>query len=151
MQPVPIVINTLVIYLFLIVAVRMFGRRQLGQLTPIDVLVVILLGSCVETAMIHGDSSLKAGLLSAAVLLAANRLLGVAFARFKWFRHLIVAGPVLIVHNGKLVQTNMDKLGLTKEDVMEGLRAREQTKVEDIKFGVMEPDGTINVVSKDSA
>lgn len=149
MQFVPIAVNTLVIYLFLIVAVRIFGRRQLGQLTPIDVLVIILLGSCVETAMIHGDSSLKAGLLSATVLLITNRALAFLFSKSKRLRHIFVSGPTLIVHNGKLVQTNMDKLGLTERDVMEGIRAREQTDLKNIKFGVMEPDGTINVVCYD--
>ena len=149
MQFGPIIANTLIIYLFLIVAIRLFGRRQLGQLTPIDVLVVILLGSCVETAMIHGDSSLKAGLVSATVLLLANRLLTFWFNKSKRLRHIFVSGPVLIVHNGELVQANMDKMGLTEKDVMEGIRAREETDIKNIKFGVMEPDGTINVVCCD--
>src|SRR5215469_14180286 len=61
------------IYLFLVVLLRLFGRRQLGQLTIIDLLVVLLLGSAVETAMIHGDVSLWAGLVSATTLLGVNR------------------------------------------------------------------------------
>lgn len=142
----PVVVNTLVIYLFLVVMLRVFGRRQLGQLTSIDLLVVILLGSCVETAMIHGDNSLRAGLISAASLLVVNRGLAILFAKSRRFRHLVVAGPVLIVHNGHLVKPNLERLGLTEDDVMEGLRERERTRIDDIRFGVMEADGTINVV-----
>lgn len=140
--------NTLAIYLFLVAMVRLFGRRQLGQLTPIDLVVIILLGSCVETAMIHGDTSLAAGLVSATTLLAANRLMALLFSRSKRFRHLMLAGPVLIVHNGKLVMNNLAKLGLTEEDVLEGLRMRETSDISQVRFGVMEADGTINVVER---
>src|SRR5229473_6522292 len=71
--------STAAIYLFLLVLLRLFGRRQLGQLTVIDLVVVLLLGSAVETAMIHGDVSLPAGLASAATLLVLNRILTVVF------------------------------------------------------------------------
>ena len=148
MRYLDVAVNTLIIYIFLIVMVRLFGRRQLGQLTPIDLLVVILLGSCVETAMIHGETGLRAGLLSALVLLLANRLVGLGMAKSRRFRHLAVGGPVLIVHNGKLVLPNLHKLGLTERDVMEGLRAREEMSLENVRFGVMESDGTINVVKR---
>jgi len=139
--------NTLIVYVYLIVLMRLFGRRQLGQLTPIDLLVVILLGSCVETAMIHGDTGLRAGLLSAAVLLASNWLLSTLLARSRHFRRLLVSGPVLVVHNGRLLEMNMRKLGLTKEDVLEGLRGREVETIEQTRFATVEPDGTINAIA----
>ena len=140
--------SSVAIYVFLILMVRMFGRRQLGQLTPIDLLVIILLGSCVETALIRGDTGLRAGLVSAATLLLVNRGIGALFAKSRRFRHWAVSGPVLVVHNGKFVKHNMDKLGLTDRDVLEALRAREHGSVEDVRFGVVEADGTINVVAK---
>src|SRR5437764_4438202 len=93
--------STAAIYLFLIVLLRLFGRRQLGQLTVIDLVVVLLLGSAVETAMIHGDVSLPAGLASAATLLVLNRILTVTFLHSERLRHLVDGGPVLLVHGGK--------------------------------------------------
>lgn len=148
MRFVDVAANTLILYLYLIFLMRFFGRRQLGQLTPIDLLVVILLGSCVETAMIHGDTSLLAGLVSALTLLIANRLLTLAFSKSKRVRHWMIAGPTLVVHNGQMVEANLRRLGLTPEDVMEGLREREQDDISNVRFGVMESDGTINVVTK---
>lgn len=145
-QYLPVLGNTVAIYFFLVVMVRFFGRRQLGQLTPIDFVVVILLGSCVETSMIHGDTGLRAGLLSATALLIVNRLFGLLFAKSRRLRHLMVAGPVLVVHNGRFVAANLHKLGLTEADVLEALRAREQSDLSKIRFGVMEADGEINVV-----
>src|SRR5437879_11435733 len=73
--------STATIYLFLLVLLRLFGRRQLGQLTVIDLVVVLLLGSAVETAMIHGDVSLPAVVASAGTLILLNRLLTAVFPR----------------------------------------------------------------------
>src|ERR1700720_712131 len=92
---------TTVIYLFLILGLRLIGRRQLGQLTVLDLVVVLILGSAVETAMIHGDLSLPAGLVSAGTLMVLNRLVTEIFRRNKRLRHAVGGGPVLLVHDGK--------------------------------------------------
>jgi uncharacterized membrane protein YcaP (DUF421 family) len=81
--------STAVIYLFLIVILRLFGRRQLGQLSVIDLIVVLILGSAVETAMIHGNLTLPAAFTSAATLLAVNKLLTLLFLRSERLRHRI--------------------------------------------------------------
>src|SRR5207244_13197663 len=85
--------STAAIYLFLLVLLRLFGRRQLGQLTVIDLAVVLLLGSAVETAMIHGDVSLPAGLASAGTLLLMNRLPTALLLRSARFSNLVRRGP----------------------------------------------------------
>src|SRR5579862_9891003 len=93
--------NTAAIYFFLIFAVRLFGRRQLGQLSSLDLLILILLGSAVETAMVRADTSLRAGIVSAFTLLVINRLLTLAMLKSKRFSHLVGSGPILLVHDGK--------------------------------------------------
>src|SRR5260370_11571041 len=93
--------STAAIYLFLLVLLRLFGRRQLGQFTVIDLVVVLLLGSAVETAMIHGDVSLPAGFASAATLMLMNRLLTPVFLRSERFCDLGGGGPAPLVHHGR--------------------------------------------------
>ncbi len=95
-----VALHTFIIYIYLIVLVRIFGRRQLEQLTVIDLLVVILLGSTVETAMINGNTAIRAGLLSAATLMVANFVISKIFGRFKKLRLLAGSGPILLVHDG---------------------------------------------------
>ncbi|HEY3781867.1 MAG TPA: YetF domain-containing protein [Fimbriimonadaceae bacterium] len=141
-----VALHTLIIYLYLIVLVRIFSRRQLGQLTVIDLIVVILLGSAVETAMINGNTAIRAGLISAATLMLANFALSQVFLRIKRFRHLVGSGPVLIVHNGHYVDENLKRIGLTHDDVLEALRSRECAELADVRFAVMEVDGTVNVI-----
>lgn len=141
-----VALHTLIIYCYLILLVRLFSRRQLGQLTVIDLLVIILLGSAVETAMINGNTSLRAGLVSAATLLLTNFLLGRICLKSKRLRHFVGAGPVLVVHDGHFVEENMKRIGLTDDDVMEALRSREVDDISKVRFGVMEVDGTFNVI-----
>lgn len=144
-----IALNTAAIYLFLIVAIRLFGRRQLGQLSSIDLLVVILLGSAVETAMVKSNTSLKAGLVSAITLLVLNRAITLLMLKSRRFSHLVGAGPMLLVHNGHFVEENMKRVGMTKSDVVEAMRGRECSSIKNIKYAVFEPDGEINVVTFD--
>lgn len=138
--------NTVCIYLFLVVAMRILGRRQLEQLTALDLLIVILLGSAVETAMVHGSTLLRAGFVSATTLFIANRLVTLTITRSKRVQRLCGSGPILLVHNGAFVEEHLKRIGLTEEDVLQALRAREHDSLTDVRFAVLEPDGEINVV-----
>jgi uncharacterized membrane protein YcaP (DUF421 family) len=144
-----VVASTAGIYLFLILILRLFGRRQLGQLTVIDLIVVLVLGSAVETAMIHGDLSLPAGLTSAATLLVVNRLLTWVFLRSSRLRNLVGGGPILLVENGSLIHDHLRRAGLTSADVAEALRGRGYEDLSDVKFAVLETDGEVTVVPID--
>ncbi|HVT11287.1 MAG TPA: YetF domain-containing protein [Fimbriimonadaceae bacterium] len=141
-----VAVNSAAIYLFLIFAVRLAGRRQLGQLTPLDLLVLILLGSAVETAMVRANTSLTAGLVSGTTLLLVNRLLTWVMLKSERFRHLVGSGPLLLVHDGKFVDENLKRLGMSKQDVIEAIRERECASIKELRYAVFEPDGEINVV-----
>lgn len=134
------------IYLFLVVMFRVFGRRQLGQLTVVDLLVVLLLGSTVETSMIHGDVSLAAGLVSAGTLLVMNRLLTLILLRSKRFAHLVAGGPVLLVHEGVPVPSHLRRAGMTAQDLLEALRDRGYEGLGGVREAVLETDGSVSVV-----
>ena len=146
----PVIAHSVVIYVFLMVLLHIIGRRQLGQLTVLDLVVVILLGSAVETAMVNGNTSLFAGLVCAGTLLFLNRVFALTFGRARRLRHLANGGAVLLVHNGHIVEEHLRRVGLTKADLLEALREREQSGIENIKFAVMEVDGKINVVPKEA-
>jgi uncharacterized membrane protein YcaP (DUF421 family) len=137
---------TALIYLFLIAAIRLVARRQLGQLTVVDLVVVLVLGSSVETAMIHGDTSLPAGLVSAGTLLALNRILTWAFLRSPRLSHLVNGGPVLLVHDGQVIEGHLRRVGMTSEDVLAALRGRGFDGTTGVGSAVLETDGTVTVV-----
>ena len=114
--------TTAAIYCFLIVGLRLLGRRQLAELNGLDLVVVLLLGSAVETAMIDGDLSLAAGLVSATTLLVTNRLLTLAFMRSPRLCELVNGGPVLLVHDGQVIESHCRRVGLTRPDLDAALR-----------------------------
>jgi uncharacterized membrane protein YcaP (DUF421 family) len=145
---VPVAIHTVCIYLFLIVALRLIGRRLTGQLTVVDLTIIILLGSAVETAMVAGDVSLPAGLVSAGILLILNRLLTLLVLRSKRWRHLLGIGPILLVQDGHFIEDHLRRVGLSEADVLEAIREREKANLDDVRFAVMEPDGEINVITR---
>lgn len=143
--------TTTVIYLFLIVLLRLFGRRELGQLSVVDLIVVLILGSAVETAMIHGNLTLPAGLTSAATLLVVNKVLTLIFLRSRRLRHLVGGGPILLVHNGKMVGEHCRRVGMSAADVDEACRSRGYDDLAKIRFAVLETDGEVTVLPREKA
>jgi len=142
-------VGTSTIYLFLIVLMRLIGRHTVTELTPIDLLVVMLLGSAVETAMVHGSSALSAGLVSTVVLLAINRLLGELSPRLPFLSKIVSGMPLVLISNGAFVEENLKRAGMTQSDVMEALRGRECGDEGTVRLAVLEPDGEVNVVFAD--
>ena len=142
--------HTLFVYFFLIFMVRILGRRQLGQLNVVDLVVIIILGSAVETAMVAGITHLDAGIVCALTLLLANR--GIAFIsqRSPRFRRMLSGNPVLLVRNGEFIEEHLKRTGFSKEDVMQAVRERERDSLSDIRFVVLERDGAITVVPNDA-
>jgi uncharacterized membrane protein YcaP (DUF421 family) len=138
--------STAFIYLFLVTGLRLVGRRQLGQLTVIDLIVVLVLGSAVETAMIHGNTSLLVGLVSAATLLIVNRLLTLVLRRSPRLRHLVNGGPILLVNHGRVVHEHLVRVGLTEADLEEALRSRGYAGTAGVRAAVLETDGTVSVI-----
>ena len=143
-------VHTTIIYTTLMFMLRVLNRRAIGQLNVIDLLIVILLGSSVETAMVNADTHLTAGLVCAGTLLLLNFVLGRLMLRSKRLRHLVTGGPILLIHDGEFVEEHLRRIGLTKSDVMQELREREYSSIEQIRFAVLETDGAINVVPMQS-
>jgi len=140
--------STAAIYVFLIILLRVLGRRQLGQLSVIDLVVILLLGSAVETAMIHGNTSLPVGLASAGTLLFLDRGLALALSRSRRLSVMLNGGPVLLVHDGRIVDRHLARAGMTRADLAEALRSRGFSGPERVRDAVLEMDGTVSVIGQ---
>ncbi len=143
-----VVANTFVLYLFVMLAFRLVGRRQITELTPAELVVVMLLGSAVETSLVAGNKSLAAGLASAATLFVANRGFSAVVRRSMRLREVLLGKPVLLIHNGKLNAKRAAEIGLTEEDVRQAIRKRGFADFGEVRFGVLEVDGDISVVPR---
>ncbi len=140
--------HTVIIYLFLIFMLSIFGRRQTSELGLVELIVIMVLGSAVETGMVNGIRSLPAGIVSAATLFLCNWFFSVLLRRWNWLQRVIVGRPVLLVSDGQFLQRKLRQTGLTEEDVMEGIRERGYESVEYVQLAVLEMDGVISVIPK---
>lgn len=141
-----VVVQSLAIYLFLILALTFLGRRALAQLTLMEYVIIALLGSAVETGLYAGSSSVVAGITSATTLLVANRLMDAIMTRSTWLRRRLIGQPMILVHNGQIVRPNLRRAQLTESNLMAAVRLRGYDNLEAVRFAVLEPNGEIGVV-----
>lgn len=140
--------KTAAIYVFLVLGLRLLGKRELGQMNVYDLVLIIVLANAVQNAMIGDDTSLVGGLVAALTLLALNRLFTLALARSHKLEHLMVGDPLLIVSDGHLIEDRMRREGVTREQVMLALREHGMDRLEQARLCVLECDGTISVIPK---
>ncbi|HLH74819.1 MAG TPA: YetF domain-containing protein [Chloroflexota bacterium] len=141
--------HTLIIYLFLIFCFRFLSRRQVSQFTLIELVVIMILGSAVETSMVAGDTSLLAGLVSAGILFICNRLLTFALERWRRARRFLLGGPVVLIQDGHFLLKQLKASGLTEAEVLAAIRERGYASPAELRYAVLEVDGSVGVVPMD--
>ncbi len=143
--------HTLAIYVWLIVGLRLVGRRQMTQLTPMEVCIVALLGSAVETGLYSGSGSLLVGLASAATLLLANRGVASLMDSFPRLRGLALGEPIVLVRHGRVFPSQLRRAHLTRGDVLQAARSRGLDDLGRIALAVLEVSGEIGIVLEEEA
>lgn len=143
-----IVGKTTVVYLFLVAGLRLLGKRELGQMTIYDLVLMIVLANAVQNAMVGDDTTLAGGLAAALTLLVLNRLLTLAMLHSKRLERAMVGGPVLLVNHGHLLDLRCHREGITRDQIMAALREHGLDDLKDANMCVLEVDGTISVVPK---
>ena len=145
-----VAVHTFVIYVFLILSLSLLGHRETTQLSPVEIVIIMVLGSAVETSMVAGDTSLLAGLTSAAVLLVCNRGFTGLVDHWKWLRRILIGHPIPLVYHGKILPKRMQASGLSEDNLLEGMRQRGYDDIQQVRFAVLETDGSISVVPMES-
>lgn len=139
-----------VIYLFLVAGLRLFGTRELGQMSLYDFVLVVILGNAVQNAMLGNDNTLGGGLIAATVLLVLNRLVNEAVARSRKVERALVGEPVLLLSNGEVLERGMRREGITMQQLLAALREHGLAEPGEAVLAVLEVDGTISVVPKEA-
>ena len=141
-----ITIRTMAVYLVILVGLRLSGKRELGQMTAFDLVLLLLIANAVQNAMIGPDTSLVGGLLAAIVLLLLNTL--VARLRLRWptLRRWVEGTPTLLVLHGKIITEHLRREGVDLESLLAALREHGVAEVSEVEMAVLEIDGSISVV-----
>ena len=144
-----LVVRAIVVYVFVGIALRVAGRRELGQMTTFDLVLLLVLANAVQNSINAGDNSLGGGLISATTLLVINFAVGEATYRWRWFERLVQGRPLPLVRNGRLVLRNMKRERVTLEELRSALRKQGIDGVTQCKHAVLESDGTLTAVRND--
>ena len=142
------VLRATVVYFVVLAMVRMSGKRTVGQFTPFDLLVVVLLGTAVQNSLIGEDVSLLGGLILAGTLIAWNWLVGFATSRSRTLDRLVEGTPVLVGRDGQLFESAMRRENLSRQDIEEALRDNGLADVSGAAMITLEVDGTITVIPR---
>jgi uncharacterized membrane protein YcaP (DUF421 family) len=137
-----------VIYIFLLVLLRLTGKRQVGQLSPFDLVLLLVLSNAVQNAMNGGDNSLTGGVLLACTLIGMNWVVGWLTYRSKRLEGLLEGRPLILVHHGHIDRRAMRKAQMTVHELNAALRNEGLAGPEDVLLAVLENNGRITVLPR---
>lgn len=143
--------RTIILYLLLIVGLRLTGKRQIGELEPIELVLTMLLSDLASVPMQDFDSPLINGVVPILTLLALTTLLSYISFRSGRFRTLICGEPAIVVRCGRLQQRAMRHNRMTVDELMEELRGQGVTNLKDVKYAVLETSGQVSVLLRSDA
>ena len=144
-----IVLRTTIIYVLVLLGIRLTGKREVGQMTPFDLTLLLLLSNSVQNAMTGSDTSLVGGIVAAVVLLVLNYILAEVSGMNRKFRKLIQGSPSLLVHNGEIITAHMAKEHVSMDELNRAFREHGCVQVHDVALAVLEVDGSISVLKND--
>jgi uncharacterized membrane protein YcaP (DUF421 family) len=143
-----LILRGTVVYAFLLVLLRITGKRQIGQLAPFDLVLLLVLSNAVQNSMNGGDNSLVGGLISATTLVALNYGMSYATFKNKKLEALIEGRPQVIIHNGRVFEEVMRSAKLTHHELSAALRRSGCTCAEEVQIAVLENNGSISIVTR---
>ena len=146
-----IALRTVVVYIVVLAALRLAGKREIGQMTPFDLVTLLIISNAVQNAMIGPDVSLGGGLLATITLVVLSRVLSWLGLRIPLLQRGLTGQPSLLIHDGHVIEEHLRAEGVNYDEVLQALREHGVDDVGAVKDAVLEIDGTISVVPMTAA
>ncbi|MBC5862655.1 DUF421 domain-containing protein [Flavobacterium turcicum] len=142
-----IILRSSAVYFFMVVALRLFGKKELSQLNTADVILILLISNSVQNAMVGDNTSLWGGLAAASVLFTINFTLKKLMYKYPSFSNFMQEKPEVLIHNGNLDFKSLSKLNITSDELKEAMREHGVEHFKDVKLAMLEIDGNISIIS----
>lgn len=139
------------VYLALFLIFRLSGKRQVGQLTPFDLVLLLIISNAVQNAMVGPDTSLLGGLIVALVLIVCNRLLGYLSTRSRRMERLIEGRPEVVVHRGRVYEDVLHRNDISLDELRAALRRNGAFDLSEVEYALLETNGALSVKKRDGA
>ncbi len=146
-----VALRTMIIYFGLLLALRIAGKREVGQMKPFDLVTLLIISNAVQNAMVGPDNSLLGGLTAAGIILLLNWVVGILRSRYGFAGRMFEGTPTLLVHDCQFLSDSLRQEGLAEADVIQAMREHGVEEIRQVKSAVLEVDGSISIIQKDQA
>lgn len=147
---VDIILRSCAVYFFMVLALRVFGKRELSQLNSADIVLILLISNSVQNAMVGSNTSLEGGILAALALFVINYLFKRWINQSKTVKDWVLSKPQVLIHNGNVEFKTLARLGITSEELDEAIREHGVESHKNVKLAMFEIDGNISIISGDN-
>lgn len=141
-------IRTILLYIVIIVAVRLMGKRQISELQTSELVVTLLISNIAAIPMENTGQPLVSGLLPIAVLVMCEILASALMLKSAKFHKFVCGRPIIVINDGKVDQKEMRRLRMSTQDLMEQLRQKDVFSFEDVAYAIIETNGKMSVIKK---
>ena len=142
------IVRTLILYIFIITALRLMGKRQISDMQPSELVVTLVVSDIASLPMQNTSQPLLSGMIPVMVLVGLEILTSVLMMKSRTVRKLVCGNPVVVIEDGKLLQKQMKRLRMTNSDLMEQLRQQNVFSLNDVQYCIVETNGALSILEK---
>jgi uncharacterized membrane protein YcaP (DUF421 family) len=143
-----IALRAIVLYVFVVLLMRVIGRRELSTMTPIDLVLLVVLGDAIQQGLTQDDYSVTGAIIAVTTIAALQVISSYLSYRFKPVHTVLEGEPIVLIENGKLIEHNLRRDRLTTDDVAEAMREQQIAQFSEVEWAIMESNGQINFIKK---
>jgi|SRR6185369_12380057 len=144
-----IALRSVAVYLFIVIAIRIFGKREITQLSVIDLVFILLISNSVQNAMVGPNNSLLGGIIAASSLFLVNTALEYLAFKSKRINKLLQGDAIMLIYQGKILRDHLKKAFVSEDELEEAVREHGVENVSQVDLAVLETDGNISIISDD--
>ena len=142
------IVRTLILYIFIITAIRLMGKRQISDMQPSELVVTLVVSDIASLPMQNTSQPLLSGIIPVLVLVGLEILTSVLMMKSRFVRKLVCGNPVVVIEDGRLLQKQMKRLRMTNSDLLEQLRQQNVFSLSDVQYCIVETNGALSVLEK---
>jgi uncharacterized membrane protein YcaP (DUF421 family) len=145
----PVIYSSTAVYLFIVIAIRLFGKKEFAQLSVVDLVFVLLISNAVQNAMVGPNTTLSGGIVAATTLFIVNYLFKYLLYKFPKLQGIIAGEPKVLIYKGHVHEGNIAKARISVNELLETVREHGCASIHDVNLAILETDGNISVLSND--
>lgn len=142
-----VISRSVIVYLFIVIAIRLLGKKELSQLSVLNLVLILLIANAVQNAMVGSNTTLLGGLVAAASLFAIDYMLEHLISRSKKLEGIVQGHPIMLIYHGRVIEQNIQKVDISPDELEAGVREHGVSAIKDVDLAVLEVDGNMSVLA----